>query len=359
MNGIQNFKPNQTSFGIKPKVVSDAANKAAKGVKKAAANASAKIGSGAKDASEKASKFIADEAAKNINGELPKGLRKVCKFLSDNDGEVQNQVINAIFTTTLAPLMIWKNPFSNKSEKDKAYSALRQPISAAIAVSGGLAATLGVNKAFDKLANEGYISSLDLRMNPNDSYLKAQFNSKLKKATSEEKFNFLKNFAPDEASIKGKPSKETLKACLEKYTETVRASRNEVFETLMKEAPENITIDKGAIFVKGNKIAENISNLTDKKQLDAFLQKFNVKNMKNMVGKSSEEIDAAVKSTIKNIGKDFSNFKKYALPFINIPITVLTCTILNWVYPRFVETFFPSLLKTDKVPETVQQGGNK
>ena len=80
-----------------------------------------KGGKAADEAIKKASKFIADEASKNVNGELPKGLRKVCKALSDNDGEVQNQVINAIFTTTLAPLMIWKNPFSTKSDKDKAY----------------------------------------------------------------------------------------------------------------------------------------------------------------------------------------------------------------------------------------------
>ena len=134
MNGIQGLGVNQMSFR---------------------GNAGAKA---ADEAAKKAGKFIADEASKAVNGELPKGLKKVCKFLSDNDGEVQNQVINAVFTTTLAPLMIWKNPFSKKSEKDKAYSALRQPISAAIAVSGGLAGTLAVNKALDKLSNEGYIA---------------------------------------------------------------------------------------------------------------------------------------------------------------------------------------------------------
>lgn len=329
MNGIQGFGSNQMSF---------------KG------NAGAKA---ADEAAKKASKFIADEASKAVNGELPKGLKKVCKFLSDNDGEVQNQVINAVFTTTLAPLMIWKNPFSKKSEKDKAYSALRQPISAAIAVSGGLAATLGVNKGLDKLANEGYIKSLDLRMNPNESYLKSQFNSELKKATKEGKAaEFLKKFGAD--SVTGKPSKETLRNCLEKYSETAKASRSKVFETLMTEAPENLKAEAGKLFANGKQIAENIPNLGNQKQLNSFLSKFNVKNVKDLAGKSSEEVNAFVKSTIKDIGKDFSSFKKYALPFINIPVTVLTCTALNWVYPRFVETFFPQLLKSDKA-----QGGNK
>lgn len=331
MNGIQGFGSNQMSF---------------KG------NAGAKA---ADEAAKKASKFIADEASKAVNGELPKGLKKVCKFLSDNDGEVQNQVINAVFTTTLAPLMIWKNPFSKKSEKDKAYSALRQPISAAIAVSGGLAATLGVNKGLDKLANEGYIKSLDLRMNPNESYLKSQFNSMLKKARKEgREAELLSIVAPDGVNVSGKASKDTLRACFENYASKVKANRGKIFETLMKEAPENIAVKNGDILVNGKYLGTNIPNLKTEKQLNSFLSKFNVKNVKDLAGKSSEEVNAFVKSTIKDIGKDFSSFKKYALPFINIPVTVLTCTALNWVYPRFVETFFPQLLKSDKA-----QGGNK
>jgi hypothetical protein len=331
MNGINLVNPGQTSFRGKTD-----------------------------EAAKKAAKFIADEASKGVNGDLPKGLGKVCKFLSDNDGEVQNQIINAVFTTTLAPLMIWKNPFSKKSEKDKAYSALRQPISAGIAISGGLATTLGINKAFDKLANEGYIKSLDLRMNPNDSYLKSQFKSELKKAAKEGKAaEFLRKFAPDGVSVDGKISKDTMRACVEKFSEGVKAARAYIFETLMKVKPENISIDNGVITVNGKKLAENIPNMVTKEQLNSFLQKFNVHNMKDMAGKNADEINAAVNGIVKNIGKDFSNFKKYALPFVNIPVTVLTCTALNWVYPRFIETFFPSLLKSDKAPEAVKQGGNK
>lgn len=346
MNGIQSFNPNYSFGSANPKKAGDAAKKVVDAAKKAAGNAKTD------DAINKASKFIADEASKSVNGELPKGLKKVCKFLSDNDGEVQNQVINAIFTTTLAPLMIWKNPFSKKSEKDKAYSALRQPISAAIAVSGGLAATLGINKAFDKLANEGYIKSLDLRMSPNESYLKSQFNSELKKAKKAGNVTeFLSKYGVEE----GKATKENLRAALGKYTETAKAAREKVFQTLMTEAPENLKAEGGKIFAKGKQIAENIPNMGNQKQLESFLSKFNVKNMKDMAGKNTEEIAASVKTIIKDMSKDFSSFKKFALPFINIPVTVLTCTALNWVYPRFVETFFPSLLKSDKAP----QGGNK
>ncbi|MBR1753361.1 hypothetical protein IJ732_00870 [bacterium] len=333
MNGIQGL--NHTSFGGGK---ANAVNKAIK--------------SAADDVIKNVSKIIAEDAANEVNNELPKGLKKINKFLSDHDGEVQNQVINAIFTTTLAPLMIWKNPFSKKSEKDKAYSALRQPISAGIAVSGGLAATLGINKALDVLANEGYIKSLDLRMNPNESYLKSQFKAEMKKAVKEGKTaDFLKQYGETGNS------KEAVKNALAKYTETVKASRQQLFETLMTEAPENIKAEAGKIFVNGKQVADNIPNLGNEKQLKTFLDKFNVKNVKEMAGKSQDELRAVAKKVIKEIGTDFGTLKKYALPFINIPVTVLTCTALNWVYPRFVETFFPGLLKSDKAPE--QQGGNK
>ena len=334
MNGISNLNVNQkTSFGVNASKGA-AAKKAVKTV--------------VDEATKKAEKLIAEDAAKKVNSELPGGLRKINKFLSDNDGEVQNQLINALFTTTLAPLMIWKNPFSNKSEKDKAYSAIRQPISAAIAVSGGLAGTLAVNSALDKLSNEGYIKSLDLRMNPNESYLKSQFKTELKKASKDGKrAEFLKQYGVDAE----KTSKETLRTALENYSNTVRNSRKEVFETLMSEAPENIKVEAGKIFVKGKQIAENIPNLTNAEQLKSFLSKYNLSGS----GKGKEQIKGIAQEVIANMPKNFGTFKKYALPFINIPITVMTCTALNWVYPRFVETFFPSLLKSDKPAEQGQK----
>ena len=46
-------------------------------------------------------------------------LAKLSKFLGKNDGELQTQTINAIFTSSLAPLFIAMNPFSNEDKKTK------------------------------------------------------------------------------------------------------------------------------------------------------------------------------------------------------------------------------------------------
>ena len=130
MNGIQSLNPNETSFGglKKGKNAGKASKKILNAVKNGISSSTKKVAENAAkdDKFVKANKLIAEEAAKEVNGELPKGLKGICKFLSDNDGEVQNQIINAIFTTTLAPLMIWKNPFSKKSEQQGIYKSRQE-----------------------------------------------------------------------------------------------------------------------------------------------------------------------------------------------------------------------------------------
>lgn len=74
-----------------------------------------------------------------------------------------------------------------------------------------------------------------------------------------------------------------------------------------------------------------------------------------------KDITQIVKRYAKSIaGKSSENFKnamKFQGMASNIFLTVLTCTILNWAYPRFVEWFFPSLAKSDK-PSEAKKGGN-
>ena len=89
------------------------------------------------------------------------------KLLSKNEGEIQSQVINAVFTTTLAPFFIAFNPFSTQDKKTKEYTALRQPISAAVAITGGFALTSLTNSWVEKLGSEGDLGRfIDMRIAP-------------------------------------------------------------------------------------------------------------------------------------------------------------------------------------------------
>ena len=72
-----------------------------------------------------------------------------------------------------------------------------------------------------------------------------------------------------------------------------------------------------------------------------------------------KDIAKGYKKLVENSYKGFNQFTKIGVGvFITLPIT---CTALNWVYPRFMDIFFPSLSGRDeKKPEQAQKiGGNK
>ena len=72
-----------------------------------------------------------------------------------------------------------------------------------------------------------------------------------------------------------------------------------------------------------------------------------------------KDIAKGYKELVENSYKGFNQFTKIGVGvFITLPIT---CTALNWVYPRFMDIFFPSLSGRDeKKPEQAQKiGGNK
>ena len=72
-----------------------------------------------------------------------------------------------------------------------------------------------------------------------------------------------------------------------------------------------------------------------------------------------KDIATGYKKLVENSYKGVNQFTKIGVGvFITLPIT---CTALNWVYPRFMDIFFPSLSgANDKKPEQNQKiGGNK
>jgi hypothetical protein len=77
-----------------------------------------------------------------------------------------------------------------------------------------------------------------------------------------------------------------------------------------------------------------------------------------LLQKINKDIAKAYKKLIENKYKGFNQITKVAVgACITLPIT---CTALNWVYPRFMELFFPKLagVKTDNA-EKKPEGGDK
>ena len=121
-------------------------------------------------------------------------------------------------------------------------------------------------------------------------------------------------------------------------------------ENVVKEAFEKL--QKACTFDKGDKILEPLLENTD-----TFANSTNSKKLK---GKIYKDIAKAYKKLVDNNYKSWNQITKIGVGvFITLPIT---CTALNWVYPRFMEIFFPKLagVKKDNAPQQVQQqGGDK
>ncbi len=102
-----------------------------------------------------------------------KFVPRVLTYLGQNDGEILNTLVTAVGTSVVAPIFIAGNPFSKEEKETKWYSALRQPISAIIAV----VFQLYVNNKFNDWMARGsstgsFGEAYDLRAMPKAKYLK-------------------------------------------------------------------------------------------------------------------------------------------------------------------------------------------
>ena len=234
-----------------------------------------------KDIIEGVGKKIDESFASNP---FKKSINKLSNLLDRNQGEIQSQMINAVFTTTLAPFFIAYNPFSTQDKKTKEYTALRQPISAAVAITGGFALTSLTNSYVELLGSEGSFGKfIDMRIVPDKNYLKHQFSSAYKAA--DDKKAFLDSVKPDKFDgpmfdSSGKPTAKYKKACIPGYVKQVHTQREKLFSTLMSENPNNITIDETTkvISSNGKEIGKNIPNLDTKVSLEKYLKENNLHN---------------------------------------------------------------------------------
>ena len=113
---------------------------------------------------------------RKINEEIAKKsdfVSRALTYLGQNDGEILNTLVTAVGTAIVAPIFIAGNPFSKEDKETKWYSAMRQPISAIIA----MVMQLSVNNAFNKFmaqqaSTNGFGALADLRAMPKANYLK-------------------------------------------------------------------------------------------------------------------------------------------------------------------------------------------
>lgn len=402
------------------------------------------------------------------------------KKMKKGEGEVQNQLWNAAFTTTLAPIMIAKNPFSKEDKKKREYTALRQPVSAATAIGFGLLITMPVNNFLENIASKGYISAIDLRVKPDDKFLKRQYkkegiaktgqsledyvtqkqkdakalfikligdepeelakNSGLKgKLGNYDKFieknnmnnidfkDFMKerfkieffedgslkedafkkksneilamDFMRETGLIKSEKSKDG-KIKVGQFTEedlknfllNVSAKKHNVSESQSKHFSNTVEYVVGDAIVDEETITlkhmfdrldikpeelfeQEIAGKKQNRKLvnvlydfaDIHIKDLTINKRKSINGKEVSNIISYYNGEGRKMLKEyfldlhiarkvdyFKNYKKYAGILVSLVSLPFSCGALNWAYPRFVSTFFPSL-----DGNRAKKGGNK
>ena len=191
---------------------------------------------------------------KNFMPPIIKGMKRV----TDNMGEVQNIIINALGTGLVAPIFIKWNPLSKTDEDTRTYSAWRQPVSAIIAVATQVGFTIPFNRMVDRLANNGYYDELyNKTLFQDKTYIekaikkqypyisKNELDRMVKTQMAKQQENLI-NMIKNDNIVMGRDTGETFKMSDAMY----RNLQNEVLQTKLNDANSelnkclNITIPK-------------------------------------------------------------------------------------------------------------------
>ncbi len=150
----------------------------------------------------------------------------------------------------------------------------------------------------------------------------------------------------------------------EKYMQSME-QRNSDIQKIIDALTESKIKDTELPNVTSATIRQRLEDVAKKCQYDGNNAKLHTildgsgtfqSNLEKLKLKVREDIIKGYQKVVENKFKGFSQISKVAIGvFITLPIT---CTVLNWVYPRFMDIFFPKLAGRKQQTE-VQKGGNK
>lgn len=425
----------------------------------------------------------AKQTAEALKDVTPNILNRMCA-LKDNINEFQNIMINSIGTGLIAPIFIKWNPLSKTDEDTRTYTAMRQPVSAVLAIGTQAAITLPFASALKSMAADGMLGKLYNETpyaNPetflnnlrNDNKILYTLKS-IKGAERVEEMdkksleNLINHTFDDLIDSEAKVLKNLEASAAEQIQTAKYLSKNsdvarKHFEAIQKDLA-NIKTSKEAGIYLDNKVKSLKQSKADKKLIEL------TENLRNMAaynpktkpsiwdkilhrnpkladltegnktviellnseldnltsksglinkfsGKTEQEVEQLVrdglkqevetssqaknflmdlkskysggKLSIKEIEQEFtqrmgknvrlgktefakevmetlkkftknniSMFKQVSGMGVSLAMLPVTCTLLNWVYPRFMDLCFPTLSHKNKVAKDVK-GGDK
>lgn len=245
------------------------------------------------------------DMGKEVSALMPSSV-KAMKKVSDNMGEVQNIIINALGTGLVAPIFIKWNPLSKTDEDTRTYSAWRQPVSAVLAVVTQVGITIPFNRMIERRGNNGfYDEDFNKTLFQDKKYIAKQIKQQYPHATAkqlealtkakmnEQKANLRRMIKENKiimSTYEGKPHKYSDEKFINLLNEVV--DKKLAFENSEKERCEKVIkprkIQRCEYYRANNEEALKIFTEIDKK----------------LENSSPQEVKKYVKSLLKNTKKD-------------------------------------------------------
>jgi|GEM_PF-4191551 len=362
-------------------------------------------------------------------------LIKILDKAGRMNSEIVGIVVNNIGTALVAPIFIAFNPISNQDKDTRYYSAMRQPISAVLAIAAQFGITQKFNKFFDnavkngefdhlnlskkvdekgikdkivedhpnlkeeelkslqnKKINEKYIenSGINSIQNAEDLFKKLEINplklgeidnkndTAVKKAANLIHLDDRKKMEEKVKELIGNKNEKAANQERLKYDNDVKATVKALKKKGESILPEikGLDINKFKADLAAEQLAEKLGVCGDENITKAanriknaggaeeFLEKCGlskdlnkqtaenaIKNLEHHLGEKGM-FDKAAKAIVNNkVAFTETRLKAVKLP-VGIALSVLTlpitCTALNWIYPRFMEIVFPNLSNSKK-----------
>ncbi len=230
--------------------------------------------------------------ARRINravGSMMSGRIKTLYTLGKNNGENLNNTVTAVGTAAVAPIFIRYNPLSDEDPKVKAYSALRQPLSAVLALGVQLPVMTAYNKLLDMWATSGRVRRFDLSAKPPETTLKNLAKAKYNQEMRVLKAQGLSRKEMDEKFFKGRTKAEVIE-------DFVNQSRDDIFYAKRDHLRE--------LAANGQPITVAPLKNADGKIVDYF-HPTKLSELDKIQFVKPDEIDKARKSVYPNVLREF------------------------------------------------------
>lgn len=284
--------------------------------------------------------------------QMPKPIRMLDK-MKNFVGEVPNIIITALGTGLVAPFFIKYNPLSKADDDTRTYSAWRQPVSAVLAVATQVSMVAPFNNLLNNMTNRGDFAFLDKGNKYNKSaYQDVDFHEKIvKKAHPNLPKEEIKKLAKEaqykqlEDMLESLYNDNTIKYTAE--GRPVSLNPEEVNSLLEKTAKGMLEKTKNPQDIEmAQALLENI-----KKCEKPNIQEITKHMSKEQTGKFVYDV---AQKHISTISSNIKGLKQGAGLVVSLAILPVTCILLNKIYPKFMDVFFPHLSKKkeDKPQDT-------